>query len=262
MSLSTAFFCESSWTAAAAPGPVQLGLGDGDLLVGGLVAGVDLGGAQELLQRAGKIAILAQDAALIDMLYARLEAHAVQLGEIPQVLGLLLVGGLVVLVGRIIVLPRLGIDAALIPLGGRLRIGGSAREQRQAAKGEDRQSRCSAPEEAGCEGGLLGRVQERERKPTAHAGCVRFLCTVRSAVSRTRLCAAEGPAGTEAEVRKNTVTAYACKSFWLLRVYHSGHFSLVNIQGAAACVGRLDDVPGRYAGSVRLPRGLRVRRGG
>ena len=123
-----------------------LALGNLDFLLGGLVAGVDLGGAQELGDGSGVIAVLAQQAAAIDVLDGGEEAHALEMRAVTEVLGLLLKRVLVVLVGRVVIFADLGVLAALVPAAGRLRVG--RRQRGNRAHGHDGN---------GAEGGAVGR---------------------------------------------------------------------------------------------------------
>ncbi len=107
-------------------------LGDLELLRGGLVAGVDLEGAGELVDRAADVAGLAQHAAAVDVGVGGLEAHALVAGLVAQVLGLLEVGLAVVLEGGVVVFASFGIGAALVPCAGRLRVGEGAEQPRRA----------------------------------------------------------------------------------------------------------------------------------
>ncbi len=91
-----------------------------DLLLGGLVGGIDLAGALELVERAGEVAALAQDAAPVDVADAGLKPHALEVGLVAEVLGIFERGLPVVFVGGVVVLAHFGVLAALVPCFGRL----------------------------------------------------------------------------------------------------------------------------------------------
>ena len=135
-----------------------------DLLLGGLVGGIDGAGAHELLDSAGEVAGLAQDAAAIDVLGGGEEAHALEVGEIAEVPGFLLVGLLVVLVGGVVIFTNFGVGSTLTPGSGGLSVGSGSQDAGQADECQDKEEDGGAGEEV---------------RPTAHAGWVRFLCTVR-----------------------------------------------------------------------------------
>ncbi len=59
-----------------------------DLLLGGLIAGIDLEGAVELGEGAVDVAALAKDAAAVDVGDGGLESHAVEVGFVAEVVGL------------------------------------------------------------------------------------------------------------------------------------------------------------------------------
>ena len=117
-----------------------LALGALDLLLGGLVGLVDLGGAHELGDGPGVVAALPENAAAINVLRSGEKAHAVEVRNIAEVGGLLLVGLAVIFVGGVVVFADLGGLAALVPGGGGLgvRDGGAEGGQReqQESKGK------------------------------------------------------------------------------------------------------------------------------
>ena len=105
---SAAVGCEAAGRSGRDGAGIVLALGDLDLLGSGLVGGIDLQGAGELVERAGEVAVLAQDAAAIDVLGGGLEAHAVDARGVAHVLGRLQVGLEVILVGGVVVLAEFG----------------------------------------------------------------------------------------------------------------------------------------------------------
>src|ERR1700723_922455 len=74
-----------------------------ELLRGGLVRGVDLQGAGELVDRSGDVSALAHDASAVDVGCGGLPAHAVDARGVAHVRGFLLVGVEVGLVGGVVV---------------------------------------------------------------------------------------------------------------------------------------------------------------
>ena len=96
-----------------------------DLLLGGLVGRIDLAGALELLQRAAQVAALAQNAAAVDVADPGLKPHALEVGLVAEVFGILERGLAVGFIGRVIVLAQLGFLAALVPCIGGLGAGRS-----------------------------------------------------------------------------------------------------------------------------------------
>jgi hypothetical protein len=78
-----------------------------ELLLGGLIAGINLEGASELGESAVKVAALAKDAALINVGGGGLETHARKVGFVIKVRRLQIQRVLVVLKGGVEVVMRL-----------------------------------------------------------------------------------------------------------------------------------------------------------
>ena len=103
--------------------------------------GIDLQGAGELVEGAGDVSALAEDAAAVDVLGGGLEAHAVEARLVAHVLGGLIVGLEVVLVGGVVVFAEFGGLAALVPAGGALGVRGWTKAgpaSRTRSEGEER----------------------------------------------------------------------------------------------------------------------------
>ena len=86
-----------------------------NLLLGGLIAGVDLKGAGELGEGAVEVTTLTQDAALIDVGGGGLETNAREVGLVMYVVRLLSERLLVVLHGGVEVLMGFGGLSSLVP---------------------------------------------------------------------------------------------------------------------------------------------------
>jgi hypothetical protein len=100
---------------------VVLGADLGDLLLSGLVAGIDFGGAQKFHQRPLLISPRHQLAALHQVSPRCRNPHPVERRAVLQILGIFGVGLLVAVEGGVVIFTRLGGLAALEQGAGRLR---------------------------------------------------------------------------------------------------------------------------------------------
>jgi hypothetical protein len=116
-----------------------------DLLLRGLVGGIDLEGVLELVEGTVDVATLQVDAAAVDVGGGGLEAGVFVAGLVPEIIGGLDVSLLVVLVGDVVVLARLGGLAALVPGRGRLRVGSGGGDEDCAEKKERGESQKQRP---------------------------------------------------------------------------------------------------------------------
>ena len=110
----------------------------GDLLLGGLIAGVNLGRAQKLRQRLRLPAGLHQLAAFGHVQRRIGHPYPVEGGAAAQILGVLLVGLLIVVEGSVVVLARLGVLGALEEGLGRLGVQPCARQAEDDQNGQKR----------------------------------------------------------------------------------------------------------------------------
>jgi hypothetical protein len=108
-----------------------------ELLLGGLIAGIDLESAIELGRGTVQIAALDEDASLVDVSGGGLEARAVKVSFVTKIVRLQIGCVPVVLKGGVEVVMRFGGLSALVPGFGRLGVrGGSAKDGEAAQKQE------------------------------------------------------------------------------------------------------------------------------